>query len=717
MAQCYIGRDFHTSVHFGLLKDSVKKMLRLLVKKGHPVLYYPSTVGTVGSDFARVLNGQAAILCPAFRRLDFGKVYSLVNSVKPGSRSNQQKNYGLSTQNYRKYGDDDTINRPTVMNANVSDDVVPSFHTMSSLITEIDSRKEFHNPEVDQYARAIVEKYQHPEAAELGLSFLHGLSLLINEYRQIPSPAVSSWDINSTSSLGSDDTETTSSRERMRQLFHNLSIPLSNVCVFPHVDGGNGRAVGRNFLATASITVEMEDGIFRRLAFTGYMRKVAEDAAIRADLTTTIIKRWEQFEGSLSSYRKAPLHKGFVKKVWRSVLPSLSRNARPASGLLYRLTHMNKTFYYSLYQSALRSFFEKFNPPVTKRIEAIAVEIFCNGPDKFFSYFEHCLTLGSYPEAPLPSEFARYCVGSETNGHSVASNGKASRHQTSFVVPILRMELLFGLRTLFTIVKGANDGTLSYLAASAMIRKNVRGAGPLKANHLLSLFVLSGIIWKREFVFSCNLSPSLIENTRERVLKTKDKKKYTPQKIRTAVFNACEHLGKTAMFGDNIVCEMGKEVSKQAYDCFHPGQGFVYISDETTSDGVIIEVNERNGWSGRKMRTEQYDREEFTKQCRSNMHDLNCNWKWWEAPQEAEDFINWYRNKHHSRDRVGRIIFPNLAMEQKWWKTGDELRLVNAFFKRLSVGANAGKFIDETSRESPGARNTGINSDTQHCKR
>ena len=50
---------------------------------------------------------------------------------------------------------------------------------------------------------------------------------------------------------------------------------------------------------------------------------------------------------------------------------------------------------------------------------------------------------------------------------------------------------------------------------------------------------------------------------------------------------------------------------------------------------------------------------------------------------------------------MGRIIFPNLAMEQKWWKTGDELRLVKAFFKRLSVGVNASKFIDETSRDSP----------------
>ena len=157
-------------------------MLRFLMENDHPVVYYPCTVGTVTSSFARVLNGHDAINCPSFRLLDFGRVYSLVNSVKPGSRSNQQKNYGLSTQNYRKYGDDDTINRPTVMNSNLQDGVVPLFVTMSSLISEIDTFKQFHNPSVDEYARAIINRDRRVTSGNRGESFLHGLSLLINEY-------------------------------------------------------------------------------------------------------------------------------------------------------------------------------------------------------------------------------------------------------------------------------------------------------------------------------------------------------------------------------------------------------------------------------------------------------------------------------------------------------------------------------------------------------
>ena len=698
-AQSYVGRDFHTTVHFGLLKSSLNAMLHFLMENDHPVVYYPCTVGTVTSSFARVLNGHDAINCPSFRRLDFGRVYSLVNSVKPGSRSNQQKNYGLSTQNYRKYGDDDTINRPTVMNSNLQDGVVPLFVTMSSLISEIDTFKQFHNPSVDEYARAIIDRDRRVTSGNRRDSFLHGLSLLINEYTRLSGRDDSSLDIDSASSLGSNDMDTNSSRDRMTRVFETLGIPLTNVCVFPHVDAGNGRSLGRNFLATASVTIEFCDGIFRRLAFTGYMRKVVEDAVIRSDLTGTIIQRWQTYESSLPSCRKEPVSKAFVNKIWTSVLPSGSGSARPASGLLYRLTHMNKTFYYSLYQSALRSFFERFDPPITKRIEAVAVEIFCNGPDKFFSYFEHCLTLDSYPRELVPSDFAKYCVHSKRLGNSVASNGKATRHQPCFLGPILPIELIFGLRTLLAVINGANEGIINYRTASSMIRKNVRGAGPLKANHLLSLLVLSGLIWKREFLLSCSLSPSLIENTRERVLESRDKKKYTSQKIRTAVYSACDHFGKTQMFGDNIVCEMGKEKTKQAYDCFHPAQSFVYIGDEHPNDGTIVEINVGDGWSGRLKRSKNYDYDKYTKLCRYNMYDSNCPWKWWEAPNEAESFIDWYAKKHRSNDGGHMIIFPNLAKKQKW-QPKDEKRLLKSFSKRLNVGANAADLLENCIVES-----------------
>ena len=97
----------------------------------------------------------------------------------------------------------------------------------------------------------------------------------------------------------------------------------------------------------------------------------------------------------------------------------------------------------------------------------------------------------------MPSDFAKYCVHSKRLGNSVASNGKATRHQPCFLGPILPIELIFGLRTLLAVINGANEGIINYRTASSMIRKNVRGAGPLKANHLLSLLVLSGLIWKK----------------------------------------------------------------------------------------------------------------------------------------------------------------------------------------------------------------------------
>ena len=63
--------------------------------------------------------------------------------------------------------------------------------------------------------------------------------------------------------------------------------------------------------------------------------------------------------------------------------------------------------------------------------------------------------------------------------------------------PILKADLLYGLRVLLSIVEDINNGVLTMQETVKRIHREVIYAGDLVTNHLLAVAVLSGLILPR----------------------------------------------------------------------------------------------------------------------------------------------------------------------------------------------------------------------------
>jgi len=330
-------------------------------------------------------------------------------------------------------------------------------------------------------------------------NYVIGLSAISNQFINSSTKAPISMD-----SLSSS-IHSTKSMHNMVSLFKKWGIPLGDVCLFPHVDNGNGHLPGNSFLVGASATVTLKDRTKQRLTFAAFMQKVVEDALSRSVLTNKVIEHWKQAKTELIKSCVCTINRQFMESIWKS-------QNKSSNGLIFQLCHMNKTFYYSIYYSELYKVFNKHHMPLTRRIKAIACLPQCNGPDKFFLFLKHVASLDKLPDEVLPVLCNRFMLGIDG---TLASKGRSIHHQTSFQMPMLKVSCLFGLRSLLQLVEGCNDGTLTYVQASVLLHKHVEKAGHLSGNHMLSLLVLTGIIWHHEFLTSCSLAPTLIKNTRE----------------------------------------------------------------------------------------------------------------------------------------------------------------------------------------------------------
>lgn len=678
-AQTYIVTCLHKIVHLGLAPRGTARFLDYVIKKDLPVSYYPSSHGRIESDLLVILNGSMAQKCPSFEQLDFEKIYRLCEEVKPGPRGNSQLTYGVATQNNRRNTRSSIINAPTIKKSNVPDGILPEFSYMSNLLEEIDPTNKFHRPRQDlppmigSYAEKIVTKCRELSAEQKERSYIVGLSTILNNL----GPASPS----SRQSRGSRKTATESVKAS-NKLFRLLKIPSSDVIVKPHVDNGNGHLMGMQFLVGASVTVTLQNGSRRRLLFAGFMRKALEDAISRKRLTKQIMKRWTKANNEVAPSRMKPLSQEFVKSIWET-------RRTDSAGFCYRICHMNKCFFYSLIFSIFTKAFTKHRMSLTRRIECTNCLIQCNGPDKLFRFLEYVISLDELPDEALPVVCNDFML--QLKGGTLASNGKAIRHPTSMRTPMLVLSCLFGLRMMLQLVEQCNDGSLSYKQANLVIRKNVEKAGNLCSNHILSVFVLTGIIWRREFLTSCSLAPMLITNTKKRVLKlqkdTDAWRDITPLKVSTAIHTATKNFSKTMMFGDNMVCEFGKKPDKQAYDVHHPDQSFVYISGDSDGRDTIVEVHKSTGWEGRIFRTEKSDKAKFEKTFfqKSNVHDKGMSVKWWLPEPKADDFVIFYAKttKRLARD-PNTVLFPSVKAQQRMTREKID-DMLESFLKRHGV--------------------------------
>ena len=115
--------------------------------------------------------------------------------------------------------------------------------------------------------------------------------------------------------------------------------------------------------------------------------------------------------------------------------------------------------YYSLFCSNYRKVADHFQLGLVRRVEALACLIYVNGPEKHHQFFQHLLQLDTLPSEPLPVQFITYCL--DHAGGSVMSRKDATRHRPHWMKPILKVELMYGLRVLLSIVEDVNNGELT----------------------------------------------------------------------------------------------------------------------------------------------------------------------------------------------------------------------------------------------------------------
>ena len=135
---------------------------------------------------------------------------------------------------------------------------------------------------------------------------------------------------------------------------------------------------------------------------------------------------------------------------------------------------------------------DHFQLGLVRRVEALACLVYVNGPEKHHQFFQHLLQLDALPSELLPIQFITYCL--DHAGGSVMSQKEARRHRPHWMKPILKAELLYGLRVLLSIVEDVNNGVLTMQETVKRIHREVIYAGDLVTNHLLAVTVLSGLI-------------------------------------------------------------------------------------------------------------------------------------------------------------------------------------------------------------------------------
>ena len=300
--------------------------------------------------------------------------------------------------------------------------------------------------------------------------------------------------------------------------------------------------------------------------------------------------------------------------------------------LTYRATNQNKCMYYSLFCSNYRKVADHFQLGLVRRVEALACLVYVNGPEKHHQFFQHLLQLDALPSDPLPIQFITYCL--DHAGGSVMSRKEARRHRPHWMKPILKAELLYGLRVLLSIVEDVNNGVLTMQETVKRIHREVIYAGDLVTNHLLAVAVLSGLILPRNYLNYPRIAETLTNKVKSTIFN--DDKEMTKARIIKGVELASESLGLTMLVGEHGLCEFVRETSekkkknntksKGGLDAFHRDQDFVWMSEKNREDGKISEM--RSNTRKRKYRTEDQDRKAFHSLSRLDQNHVKH--RWWE---------------------------------------------------------------------------------------
>jgi hypothetical protein len=653
------------------------------------------------NGFLLIVNGAAATRLASFPQLDFKSAMSRVCSDVVGQRWNSQHTWGVASLNIKQSNPRALVGRPTAKKANVTDGILPQFAVLSSLLLEIDPNNEFYcgrklgNERRIRHARQLMdadtllpEEIRESNVIESlsGISNLYCTTSQGDMYSGVDVDKVCSDHSTTSSASSSGGSHGSTKKDIMKSKFAEWGIKLKWVITFPHVDDFNGREVGQNFLGCVSRTVTHGDDLafsrfgvsnFQRQAMTFCQRKVNEDTQIREKCAKEIYRRMRQW-----MLKQLPDHRKGEKAIIRFAL-SIYRQGL-TDEMEYRATHVNKCVYYSIFCSDQRKVIDRFQLGLARQIEALAVLILCNGPDKHHLFFNHLYERETLPVDTLPSVFARYCNSSL--GGSVMSLNYGKRHRPHFMRPYLKAEMLYGLRVLLSIIEDVNAGKLSKQEAKSKVIGEVKFAGDLIANHLFAVAVLRGLIIDREY-----LTKPVVAHTLCRAVRTslfQDGDDFSDDRIRTATERASFRLGINVMAGEHALCEIVRLAKDESpgNDGFCNNQDFLWISQKNGHDATITELRRIDNRTVRVYRTMEDDQITFEEIPKEDSNEIKHRW-WIPEPNRHDCLLHFVRECECQGGNPMEVIYPSSKASDKSTKK-EETKLWTNYITAKSKANN-----------------------------
>jgi hypothetical protein len=144
MAQVYLVRDLHNTVHGGVLRPAIKPFLQAISRLQFHHVYYGASVPNHSNYFIRICNGRAVTKLKSYALLDFDIPMSRVNQSIVGKCWNSQYTWGVSSMNLKRAHPGDLVNKPTIKSCNVTDGILSQFVALSELLLEIDKNNDFY---------------------------------------------------------------------------------------------------------------------------------------------------------------------------------------------------------------------------------------------------------------------------------------------------------------------------------------------------------------------------------------------------------------------------------------------------------------------------------------------------------------------------------------------------------------------------------------------
>ena len=691
--QATIGNRLHLKFHLGLLRDVILLLAQEYFDRGIPVSYYPSTEPYHSTDSYIILNGDEVDRLPSFKNLCFDDINRLLVDSCPGQRWNEQFTFGFATQNCKDQFDSDIVNLPTIKEVNSLDGVMDNLVVGCNLVDEIDPDYRFHLPEAareerrQKHASRLVKDYDTEKWPELLRMYLESMSAIrtkhiitrggrdmyVERKRMIAGgdhkskprkkrrvegqPGGNSSGSSSTTSESSAQDSVSSTESIGKKFLNSLGIPDKKIVFFVHVDRHNGWEKGNDFLASVARTRDLPRersdprGMVRRQRelFTFCQRKCNEDATIREDGTDEIM-------GVLVNHRAVLPRAQKTKDYERLIFDIRATGARIRNGAdnyYLRDTHENKSFFYSLLHDAIDVLRRQHNLCVMGRIEMAVALTETNGLEKISRFSHYLSSKRQLTDDFLPFAFNDYCM--KRDGGSVASGGKFARSQASFRTPVLGLQFYYSARVILEETRALNLEEKNLANARKAMTRNVRNAGDLRMNEIMTALLFSQVIWNRDAFASPTVPSTLAGGVRKEFF---DKStKMTQSRISRAVEQASDALAWPRSVGEHGMCEAlrHKRGEKPGQDPHRVGQSFCFWDERKPS--LLIEVPAGGKWKDRKKRTEAEDRNVVRDQCQDNRPNRIFHWELGEYNRKAS-LVQYVKDAEASGADPFRVIYP-----------------------------------------------------------